>query len=467
MRSAPLPLPQAAVAQQGLGIAHRSAPPGHPALRTHGVRLVASVPDASKGLPLDPQVASQNPRSDLARNFTNPASASSSRMPAQALQPAVRVQAHGSSAAARPLPAKALDATAPPLHATLPTRPAVVGVRAATGEGVVIAAPSDFSARPATSNRQPSAPGGAQLLVVPSTLPSTSISPAASDATLSPATPFVVPAMPAATASVQRRLVAELSQAPPVATVRGGTVLLASPTSPSTPPNISRALQPGNQQPVTSGAVSMPLAVGNGGSSLIDNWRVAPMGAVAAPTFAEGALRNFRSPAPFYWVQSVETISEFEVGGAFGEVVTKLGDFKDENSALPIAGTLRMAKGGMYTWTIQVVKQCPHRPHFLFGIQGAAHARPWRLVSSGRCSRSRDDGPWAVRPGGDLMIRPGDYLHCEADLRGLDGALGSFSFAVNAGPFETAFEDIPLSDVPLHPVLCMGGAGTTCRLFDG
>jgi len=167
---------------------------------------------------------------------------------------------------------------------------------------------------------------------------------------------------------------------------------------------------------------------------------------------------------PFYWVSTVETITEFEVSGAAGEVVTKTGDYEDQRSALPIAGTLRMSKGGLYLWTLQVVRQCPRRPNLQFGIHGAGHARPWRLVSTGRCSRSRDDGPWLARPGGDMLIGEGDYVHCEADLRGLDGPLGSFAFAVNDGPFETVFEDIPLSEGCLQPVVAMGGNGTTCRL---
>lgn len=167
---------------------------------------------------------------------------------------------------------------------------------------------------------------------------------------------------------------------------------------------------------------------------------------------------------PFYWVPTVDTITEFEVSGSAGEVVTKTGDYEDQRSALPIAGTLRMSKGGLYLWTLQIVRQCPRRPHLQFGVHGAGHARPWRLVSTGRCSRSRDDGPWLARPGGDMLIGEGDYVHCEADLRGLDGPLGSFAFAVNDGPFETVFEDIPLSEGSLQPVVAMGGGGTTCRL---
>merc|ERR1712216_798057 len=105
--------------------------------------------------------------------------------------------------------------------------------------------------------------------------------------------------------------------------------------------------------------------------------------------------------------------------------------------ALPVAGTLRMGRGSIYSWTLQLVHQCPHRPFIHFGVHGINHAKPWRVVSSGRCSRSRDEGPWVARPGGDLAICEGDLVHCEVDLRGRSGSLGSFAFAVNDGPFET------------------------------
>lgn len=171
-----------------------------------------------------------------------------------------------------------------------------------------------------------------------------------------------------------------------------------------------------------------------------------------------------RALPPFYWVPTVDTLSCFEVSGAHGEVVAKVGDFESLGSALPIAGTLKMTKGGLFAWTLQVVRQSPRRPQVHFGLQGSGHSRPWRLVNTGRCSRSRDDGPWLARPGGDLAIAEGDYVHCEADLRGLSGPLGSFAFAVNGGEFETVFEDIPLSEGPLHPVVVMGGGGTVCRI---
>ena len=41
-----------------------------------------------------------------------------------------------------------------------------------------------------------------------------------------------------------------------------------------------------------------------------------------------------------------------------------------------------------------------HRARQL-GIHGANHNQPWRLVTTSRCSWSRDDEPWQDRPGGD------------------------------------------------------------------
>lgn len=171
-------------------------------------------------------------------------------------------------------------------------------------------------------------------------------------------------------------------------------------------------------------------------------------------------------PPPFYWVPCVETVAEFEVGGTHGEVVTKVGDFEDPTCVLPVTGTLRMAKGGLYCWTLQVVRQCSHRPQLQFGLSGLNHGLPWRFVSTGRCARSRDDGPWVARAAGDVSIVEGDYIHCEVDLRGLV-PLGTFTYAVNDGPWETPFEDLPITAGPFIPVVAMGGGGTACRLVGG
>jgi len=167
---------------------------------------------------------------------------------------------------------------------------------------------------------------------------------------------------------------------------------------------------------------------------------------------------------PFYWVPTVDRIAEFEVSGACGEMVMKTGNYQEDTSTLPITGTMRMAAGGLYLWTLQIVHQSAERPQVHFGVQGVGHARPWRLVSTLRCSRSRDDGPWMSRPGGDVTIAVGDCVHCEADLRGIKSSLGLFSMAINDGPFEIVFEDIPLRDGALQPVVAMGGDGTMIRI---
>ena len=80
------------------------------------------------------------------------------------------------------------------------------------------------------------------------------------------------------------------------------------------------------------------------------------------------------SPPPFYWVQSVDTISEFEVSGAHGEVATKLGDFGDDNSALPIAGTLRMASC--------VLKPCQYKPSSVQNARVCVKRSTYSLASA-------------------------------------------------------------------------------------
>jgi len=191
-----------------------------------------------------------------------------------------------------------------------------------------------------------------------------------------------------------------------------------------------------------------------------------PAGAEGSPTAATAAALV---PPPFFWVPAVELIGDFEVSGAHGEVVSKVGSCEEPGAAAPIAGTLRMVRGGMYLWTVQILRQNPQRPCVQFGVCGPEYGRPWRLISTSRCSRSRDEGPWLPRPAGDFCIGEGDSIHCQADLRGLVGPFGSFSFAVNDGPLEVAFEDLPLADgsAALRPALAIGGGGTTCRLIVG
>ncbi|CAK0798673.1 unnamed protein product, partial [Prorocentrum cordatum] len=190
------------------------------------------------------------------------------------------------------------------------------------------------------------------------------------------------------------------------------------------------------------------------------------------------------SAPPFYWVPTVDTVGEFEVGGACGEVVSKHGDYGDHDSAPPIAGTLRMSRGGLYLWTLQIVRQCPHRPQLQFGIHGANHSRPWRfvrifeqvclcsfgfasrLVSTGRCSRSRDDGPWLARPGGDLIIPRGGLRALRGGPARPGRQPGQFRVRRQRRPLRNRLRGHP-AHAPLHPVVAMGGGGTCCRLCAG
>merc|ERR1712194_481048 len=173
---------------------------------------------------------------------------------------------------------------------------------------------------------------------------------------------------------------------------------------------------------------------------------------------------------------------EFNISGQHNEVVTKVRDFEDRGWVIPVSGSLRMMKGGVYRWTLHILKKCQHRPQMQFGVHGEAHEKPWRLVTTSRCSRSRDDDPWKDRPGGDKLIDEGDQVHVVCDMRGDSGGhamngnattnatdttpnnqchsksskFGTFGFAINDGPFELVFDDIPL-DTVLMPVVSMGG----------
>lgn len=166
-----------------------------------------------------------------------------------------------------------------------------------------------------------------------------------------------------------------------------------------------------------------------------------------------------RSP-PFSWEPASDYVWDFRVSGDANEVVTKVRDLQEPDWAIPVAGTLRLFKGGLYRWTLLVERLPPHRPHFQLGLHGAGHQRPWRLLSAARCSTAVDDGPWQSRPNGDRAIVEGDYVHVEVDLRGLHLPFGTLSVAVNSEPLELAFEDMPLDFAGaayLMPVVLMGG----------
>eukprot|EP00929_Paragymnodinium_shiwhaense_P115732 TRINITY_DN84793_c0_g1_i1.p1 TRINITY_DN84793_c0_g1~~TRINITY_DN84793_c0_g1_i1.p1 ORF type:complete len:486 (-),score=72.94 TRINITY_DN84793_c0_g1_i1:132-1589(-) len=169
---------------------------------------------------------------------------------------------------------------------------------------------------------------------------------------------------------------------------------------------------------------------------------------------------------PFHWQPSQEYSEEFEVTGENGEVVTKTKDFEDQGWVIPVGGSWRLLRGGLYRWTIKVERKCPSRPQLQLGIHGLNHSQPWRLVTTSRCSWSRDDEPWQDRPGGDRLIDEGDFVHIEVDLRAnTPGAkAGTFALAVNDEPYEQFFDDIPLGTSPLIPVVSMGGGESRVRL---
>jgi len=172
-----------------------------------------------------------------------------------------------------------------------------------------------------------------------------------------------------------------------------------------------------------------------------------------------------RRRPPFAWQPSPDYEKEFQISGESGEIVTKLNDFEDKGWVIPVGGTLRLARGGVYRWTMCIERKCPHRPQLQIGIHGVGHRRPWRLLTTSRCSRARDDDPWHDRPGGDRMIDEGDFVHLEVDLRGLHLPFGTMSMAINAEPPELVFDDIPLNtSTPIMPVVSTGGDQSRVRL---
>jgi len=168
---------------------------------------------------------------------------------------------------------------------------------------------------------------------------------------------------------------------------------------------------------------------------------------------------------PFFWQPSGEYAGEFDISGEHGEIVTKTRDFEDQGWVIPVGGAWRMSRGGLYRWTVQIERKCPSRPQLQLGIHGVNHSQPWRLVTTSRCSWSRDDEPWQDRLNGDRLIDEGDFVHLEVDLRGLRTRSGTFSLAINDEPFEQFFGDIPLNTAcQLMPVVSMGGDQSRVRL---
>ncbi|CEM02525.1 unnamed protein product [Vitrella brassicaformis CCMP3155] len=194
----------------------------------------------------------------------------------------------------------------------------------------------------------------------------------------------------------------------------------------------------------------------------------APPPSVAQPNISITKLSNTSGPKPpFYWVPSTDYVDEFAITGAHHEVVTKVRDFEDQGWVIPVSGTLRISRGAFYKWSFSILKKCAHRPQLQFGVHGMNHEKPWRLITTSRCSRSRDDEPWQDRPGGDRLIDEGNVVHVEVDMRPLNGKeFGSLSYAVNDEEWEVAFEDLPLDETLLMPIVSMGGDGCSVKLLN-
>jgi len=174
---------------------------------------------------------------------------------------------------------------------------------------------------------------------------------------------------------------------------------------------------------------------------------------------------SVRGRPPFFWQPSSEYAKEFVVSGEHSDVVTKVNDFEDQGWVIPVGGAWRLSKGGVYRWTVKIERKCPSRPQLQLGIHGWNHSQPWRLVTTSRCSWSRDDEPWQDRAGGDRLIDEGDYVHVQVDLRGLSSKMGTLSLAINDEPYEQFFDDIPLNMAyPLMPVVSMGGDQSCVRV---
>mmetsp|Transcript_13999 Transcript_13999/g.30332 ORF Transcript_13999/g.30332 Transcript_13999/m.30332 type:complete len:189 (+) Transcript_13999:1-567(+) len=156
-----------------------------------------------------------------------------------------------------------------------------------------------------------------------------------------------------------------------------------------------------------------------------------------------------------------ECASEFFIGGRWRETVEKCGDYSRVDMVLPVNGQVEWKAGSIFRWALVIERVNRERPEIQFGIQGVGFEYPWRLITSTRSSRSRDeDEHWTRRPKGDRMIKEYDVIHLELDLRRSEGSL---FMAVNGEPFELVFDDIPTAK-PVMPSVMLGGHGSRVRV---
>lgn len=182
----------------------------------------------------------------------------------------------------------------------------------------------------------------------------------------------------------------------------------------------------------------------------------------AALVQAVRACRTRAARPLFEWwvVHEEENADEFYIGGQWRDTVEKRGDYKMAGWVIPVNGRINMSAGSVYRWILQVERMNRDRPEVQFGFQGAKFEHPWRLVTTTRCSRSRDEEPWTARPEGNRQIQENDLVHLELDMR---RDPGRFWMAVNEEPFELVFDDVPTSR-GVMPAVMLGGHGCTVRV---
>lgn len=182
----------------------------------------------------------------------------------------------------------------------------------------------------------------------------------------------------------------------------------------------------------------------------------------AVVAFLVNLLRQRARRPLFEWeVLNEECQHEFMISGPRRDTVEKSCDYNMHGWVIPVNGTRCFTAGRLYRWSFVLEQVNKERPEIQFGIQGMNFEYPWRLVTTTRCSRSRDDEEqWLSRPEGDQRIEENDVIHLELDFSREPGVL---RMALNSLPFETVFDDIPTGK-PVMPALMLGGHGSRVRV---
>ncbi|CAK0853974.1 unnamed protein product [Prorocentrum cordatum] len=187
----------------------------------------------------------------------------------------------------------------------------------------------------------------------------------------------------------------------------------------------------------------------------------AALGAALAAVLLCRWQRNRAQRPPFAWaVLSEDLVSQFIIGGPWKDVVEKSGDYERRDLVIPVNSKVEMRPGGVYRWALVIEHLSREMPEIQFGIQGCGFEKPWRLITTTRCSRACDEETWQRRAEGDRAILEHDVVHLELDLTSRPGVL---SMAVNDEPFEVVFADI-VTDKPIMPAVMLAGDGGRVRV---